>query len=252
MTIVQGRALTVYCEGPHDAEVHVAGSAGHRSSTMIHFAALDQLRPYAEFYGTLLDQSEVDRLNRFRFDADRERFLLGHGALRSVLGSRVGVEPRDLSFDRGRFGKPVLTDHPLPFNLSDTKDAIAIAVGEDQVLGVDVETVARAVDHVSVGEHYFTKEEQAAIASAPDGKRRFLEFWTRKEAVLKASGVGIMDDLKVLRVDQAVNRMTILHHAFIDMAEPEYHVGTWHIGSDHIVSLATPGPCAVTFRRIAH
>ncbi|MBK6774278.1 MAG: 4-phosphopantetheinyl transferase family protein, partial [Flavobacteriales bacterium] len=58
--------------------------------------------------------------------------------------------------------------------------------------------MSRRVDHLSVAEHYFTPEEIAVIASSADGKRQFLDFWTRKEAVLKASGVGIMDDLKIL------------------------------------------------------
>ena len=76
---------------------------------------------------------------------------------------------------------------------------------------------------------------------AGDGaKRRFLEFWTRKESVLKASGTGIMDDLHSLRVDQPRNDLTIRHPEFVAMAAPAYHVHTWHVGACHLVSAASP------------
>ena len=58
--------------------------------------------------------------------------------------------------------------------------------------------------------------------------------------MLKASGVGIMDDLRALRVDAPHNAMTIEHEAFTTMAAPEYHLHTLHVGTDHLVSLASP------------
>ncbi|HQW06646.1 MAG: 4'-phosphopantetheinyl transferase superfamily protein [Flavobacteriales bacterium] len=247
-----GRSLIVHCDGPLEARFEPNVSIEQTGIT-IHFATLEALRPYADQYATLLDQGENERLERFRFPADRERFLLGHGALRVVLSQRSHSDAAALRFDRGTYGKPVVAGSRIHFNLSDTKDAIAIAVGGTHELGVDLETTDRKVDHVAVGEHYFTIEERASISDSNDGKRRFLEFWTRKEAVLKASGVGIMDDLRVLRVDLPANRMTITHDAFKSMAAETYHVKTWTIGDPHIVSLATvldPGP--VRFERIRH
>jgi len=120
--------------------------------------------------------------------------------------------------------------------------AVVLAVALDMELGVDVETVDRRVDHRSVSMHYFTPEEQDHIARSDDAKRTFLELWTRKEAVLKASGVGIMDDLRSLRVDQAVNKLSIGHPEFVALADAEYHVRTWRIGQAHLISLATPAP----------
>lgn len=240
MSETAGRELIVRCEGPDEAFRRAVGSdLPSPSDVAIYTATLDELRPFAQDYAPLLDRSETERLERFRFDIDKERFLLGHGFLRTVLGRYLGGYPEHIRFHRGRFGKPFIVDAPISFNLSDTKDAVAIAISVDRDLGVDVETMARTVDHDAVGEHYFTTEEVASIAAATDGKRRFLAFWTRKEAVLKASGVGIMDDLRVLRVDQAINRMTITNEAFIAMAAPSYHVRTWHLGPSHIISLAS-------------
>jgi len=53
--------------------------------------------------------------------------------------------------------------------------------------------------------------------------------------------VGIMDDLHVLRVNGAKQEMAITHEAFIAHAAAEYHVRTWAVDTDHIVSLAGPG-----------
>jgi phosphopantetheinyl transferase len=195
---------------------------------------------------------------------DRERFIIAHGLLRTLLGERLGARPEELHIARGPYGKPYIEGTDLRFNLSDTKDALLIAFAHGREIGVDIETMTRTVDHMAVGEHYFTPEEILAIREAgsiatlssgtvdPPGrlpgavventsKRRFLEFWTRKEAVLKASGVGIMDDLRVLRVDGAVNTMTITHEVFMQYAAESYHLRTWHLGEDHIISVAQEG-----------
>jgi len=244
MNRTQGRDLTIHCIGPIAVPHPLAGSELlDADEVVIHMATIEELRPRADAYAQLLDRAETERMQRFKFDVDRERFLLGHGFARSVLGARLDMPPSAIRYLRGPYGKPYLAQHPLHFNLSDTKDAVAIAVHSSSALGVDIESMARGVDHEAVGTHYFRPEEQRSIAEAVDGKRRFLEFWTRKEAVLKASGVGIMDDLRVLRVDQPVNHLSITHDAFISLAAPNYHVATWHIGETHIVSLATSQPC---------
>ena len=238
---MEERTLTVHCSGPEEVvwndtahtEVPADGSAH------LWYTTLDALRPNLQRYSELLDPVESERAQRFRFKQDRERFVLGHGLLRELLGRYLKRDGSLIRFARGPFGKPYLERKKLRFNFSDTKDAILIGFASGQEIGVDIETLAREVDHAAVSEHYFTAPEIAAIqAAGADAKRRFLEFWTRKEAVLKASGVGIMDDLRVLRVDGVHNVMTIEHEAFVKMAAAEYHVRTWHVGPTHLVSLA--------------
>lgn len=218
------------------------------SSSEVHlwFAELDRLRPGAAAFEASLDAVELARADRFRFPADRERFVLGHGLLRALIGRYLGRDGDLVRYARGPFGKPFLEGQDLRFSFSDTKDAVLVAFSHVVEIGADIETMQRTVDHDAVSEHYFTAEETEDIASAKDGKRRFLELWTRKEAVLKASGVGIMDDLHVLRVNGQEQRMSISHEAFIAHAAEEYHVRTWSVGTDHIVSLAA-APAVGTF-----
>lgn len=237
------KPLTIHCQGPCTATIDRATDTPLRSGMVrAYVASLDALADRAARYQGLLDTAEFDRLERFRFEADRQRFLLGHGLLREILGSALRIDPATIPFQRGRYGKPYLEHSPVHFNLSDTKDAVAVAVTLDMELGLDLETMTRRVDHQAVSQHYFTPEEQDDIAKAVDDKRRFLELWTRKEAVLKASGVGIMDDLRALRVDQETNDLLIQHPEFMTMSGPAYHVRTWHVGETLLLSLATPTP----------
>jgi 4'-phosphopantetheinyl transferase len=206
------------------------------------FTELSAYEEHLDRLHSLLDAEEQARAERFRFTHDQHRFIIGHGLLRHLLSQRLNVSPESIHYARGPHGKPYIPDVGLHFNFSDTKDAILIAVSEGSELGVDVETMARSVDHMAVGEHYFTPEEVADIRDTPEPKRRFLELWTRKEAVLKASGVGIMDDLKVLRVNAPQQTVELSHEQFRHMAADSYHVRTWSLGPDHIISLATSAP----------
>lgn len=239
----EGRALVVHCSGPMDVTWSERASTEIPPEGTVHlwFATLDELRSSLEVFQASLDPVEQDRAQRFRFKHDRERFILGHGLLRALLGRYLKRDGSLIRMARGPFGKPYLERKRLRFNFSDTKDAILIGFTSGQELGVDIETLAREVDHAAVSEHYFTRPEIAAIAAADaDAKSRFLDLWTRKEAVLKASGVGIMDDLRSLRVDGERNVMVIEHDAFVKMAAPEYHVSSLRLGPLHWASVALP------------
>ncbi|HNR55522.1 MAG TPA: 4'-phosphopantetheinyl transferase superfamily protein [Flavobacteriales bacterium] len=237
------RSLLIHCLETDAREVlRVEPPLLARNACLVHFATLNELRPRYEVLCDLLDEEERMRALRFRFHADRERFELGHGWMRELLAHYTGVPAKDITFVRGRFGKPTLTKKDLCFNLSDTKDAVALAVCSTMELGLDLETLDRSVDHEAVSAHYFTPEERTTIGKSEQPKSTFLELWTRKEAVLKASGVGIMDDLRSLRVNEPLNKLTIQHTEFMAMAAPEYHVRTWRTSSGHLISLATPRP----------
>ncbi|MEO5585759.1 MAG: 4'-phosphopantetheinyl transferase superfamily protein [Flavobacteriales bacterium] len=233
------RSLIVHCEGPTQAQLeHDLPGLLLEAVPKVCFATLASLREREERYHGLLDEEELARAERFRFATDRNRYILGHGLLRETLGHYLGRSAKDLILRRGEFGKPFLEGHPVHFNLSDTKDAVLVALSEHPI-GADIETMNRRTDHERVANHYFTPTEVANIAAAADGKRRFLELWTRKEAVLKACGVGLMDDLHSLDVGAALNRMKISHPDFVRLAAAEYYVRTAQVGSDHLLSIAT-------------
>lgn len=241
------RKLVLHCRS---IDLPASGAPGN--GIALHFATLEDLSRRRDELNALLDRHEQDRAARFVHDKDRLRYVLGHGFMREVLSAVSGVPAERIGFTRGPFGKPRMDGADLHFNFSDTKDAVLIGIGPEE-LGVDLETMERRVDHERVAEHYFTPEEVQEIqdprpkSEGPDaaseqddlGKRRFLEFWTRKEAVLKASGVGIMDDLKVLRVQDGTHEISIAHEEFIRMAAAHYHISTFALGAAHVLSVAS-------------
>ncbi len=242
MSMGTGRTLIVHCEKPRTEKVEAA-TPPHmaQGSAQVWFATLEDMQGRTDRYRALLDPDELARAKRYRFDSDRERYILGHGLLREVLGRQLHAPPKELVLRRGEFGKPFLEGHPVHFNLSDTKDAVLVAMA-NRPIGADIETMNRNTDHERVAGHYFTQPEVESIKAAADGKRRFLELWTRKEAVLKACGVGLMDDLHSLNVGRVFNEMTIKHPDFVRLAGAEYHVRTVYLGRDHLVSLASETP----------
>jgi 4'-phosphopantetheinyl transferase len=145
-----------------------------------------------------------------------------------------------LKFARHQFGKPYLPDHPeVHFNFSDTKDAILVGVSHVDALGVDVETMERELDHEAVAQHYFTDQEIEELMNADDPKARFLEFWTRKEAILKASGIGLMEDVRVLQVNKEEQVVPLSHADNIALSADQYIVTTGSIGSRNVLSVAS-------------
>lgn len=141
-----------------------------------------------------LSADEVARARRFVFDADRHRFMAARAALRQVLGQRTGTPPAALRFATGRFGKPALATHDgLHFNLSHSGTTGVLALSTHTALGVDVEVVRPVPDAQSLAAAYFAPAERAAIAACCANTRdtSFLRCWTRKEACLKAIGIGL-------------------------------------------------------------
>jgi 4'-phosphopantetheinyl transferase len=129
---------------------------------------------------------ERERAVGLRTPGHSERWLAARGALRSVLGERLGVAPAAVGFTAGPHGKPELLGAELQFNLSHTGDIALIALAETAV-GVDVERLDRSSRAVA---RTLTAGERAALR--PDDRHtQLLRMWCRKEALAKAIGTGL-------------------------------------------------------------
>jgi 4'-phosphopantetheinyl transferase len=148
-----------------------------------------------------LHEHELTRARRYRFAADRDRVLLGAVLLRMAVAGHLGVRPADVAVDRtcgrcgAQHGRPQLPDSGLHASVSHSGDVIAVALTAAGPVGVDVEAV-RTIDFAPVAERVCTPSELRDLRTLTD----FYSFWTRKEAVLKATGEGLsrpMTDLQV-------------------------------------------------------
>lgn len=163
----------------------------------VDLASLDQLGP-------LLAPDEQDRASRFRFPEHRDRFIAARGALRFVLGSLTQTDPSRLAFDYGPHGKPALRHNPanLHFNLSHSGNLALISVTQAGALGVDIEKIDDRRAKPEIARRFFAPQEIAQLEALPGDAytNAFFHCWTRKEAVLKAAGIGISGGLSSFAV----------------------------------------------------
>jgi 4'-phosphopantetheinyl transferase len=141
-----------------------------------------------------LSADEVDRAARFHFTRDRDRWMAARLGLREVLGAYLGVAPGDVRLTYGVEGKPAL-DAPradLSFNLTHCEGLAVIAIARGAPIGVDVERVHDLADIGALATRFFSSSERDAVLAGADGvTRRFFACWTRKEALIKATGLGL-------------------------------------------------------------
>lgn len=152
------------------------------------------LREAATRLGPLLSPEEQARADRFRREVDAWCHVTGRGLLRYLVGSLEGVDPTLLRIGTGSHGKPTLPDHPgLDVNVAHSGGLVAVAVTRMGAVGVDVERMEEDRATPDIAARFFAPEETAALAGLPPGARgvAFFETWTRKEAFLKATGLGI-------------------------------------------------------------
>ena len=150
----------------------------------------------------LLSPDERDRASTFLRDLHRDRFITCRAALRLVLGARLATRPEDIRFRYGPWGKPEVdgADADVRFSVSHTHGRALIAVATGFDVGIDVEHDAPVPDWEGLSERVFSQPERRELAAAADRPGAFLRGWTRKEAVLKALGVGISAPLAELTV----------------------------------------------------
>ncbi|AHI67003.1 4-phosphopantetheinyl transferase [Burkholderia thailandensis] len=180
-------------------------------------------------FAAALSEEEAARAEKFLFFPNKRDYVIAHSLLREILAHYAGVPASDVSFVRNRFGKPALArDARLQFNLSHCDGGVAIAVGFDMRIGVDIEdaSIARA-RYADIAAQYFSDIEQAAIHAAADGFARFIETWTLKEAYLKAIGLGLAKPLADCRFVWRDDRIV----RFRDVTQADAHAHAWAFGA---------------------
>jgi len=161
----------------------------------------------------LLSEPEKSRADHFKHAADYHSYVAVHALLRIELSKLLGIKPRSIEIMASENGKPFIRDCDLPFSISRTKNQFAFVIGSsNQYLGIDIEQIKPDIDFVNISCNYFSIKEQQLILSfknRADQKRTFFEIWTRKEALLKAVGVGINNELNKVQVMEGENVLDI-------------------------------------------
>lgn len=148
-------------------------------------------------YLALLSEDERARYERFVFPEHRHTYLVAHALVRTTLSRYHRTPPKAWKFSVNQYGRPDVafpeTAKHLVFNLSHTDGLVAVGVAQDMPLGIDVEDRSRRSETLSVASRFFAPSEVAELFAAPKEQqpRLFFDFWTLKEAYIKARGMGL-------------------------------------------------------------
>ena len=200
----------------------------------------------------ILSPHERARAARFRHRIDRDRWTHAHVALRGILGRYLGLPPQEVRFTRneeaaaGRAtaAKPALASDPrLRFSLAHAGDRAALAVAWEREVGIDLEPIDPALDLRPLLSIACSPAEAARIdpMPPPDRVARFLELWTAKEAYLKAIGLGLFRDPRMLEIEFRPDRHAVVHDAHDPDAASRWGVRFLDAGPGWAAALAFAG-----------
>jgi len=149
--------------------------------------------PFLSQAAALIDAHEAARAARQRLQANREVLVLAYALHRLLLSRVLGCASGDVALGRDAKGCPRLHDDRLFTSLSHAGQRVAIAITGAGPVGIDVESADRAPDMPELAGRVAHPDELRALSKLTPGAlgEALLAMWVRKEALLKAAGIGL-------------------------------------------------------------
>jgi len=188
----------------------------HQSEVHLWSVSFDTPSEKLGYFRSTLSADEKERADRFLKIEDRELYTITRGALRSLLGAYLAIEPREVEFAYNTLGKPSLAgmgvQAALNFSVSHSGAQALLGFARGRRIGVDLERVSADADVLELAERYFSSNEFETLRSltAEMQHEAFYCGWTRKEAYLKARGEGIFFGLERVEVSLVPGERAII------------------------------------------
>jgi 4'-phosphopantetheinyl transferase len=199
----------------------------------------------------LLSADERLRADRFATPRLRNRWLVSRAGLRDIIARYCRKRPSAVRFHRDRSGKPVLSGEKsaaaLHFNLSHSGSIAAVAVTTAGPVGVDVEYLRPISDWRRVARRFFSVSENSQLSTVQEVQRELAFYccWTRKEAVIKATGEGLTAELDSFDVSLKPGKPAAV---LCDRSEHQ-RSGPWQLrhfdGENFVGAVAIQSPCSM-------
>jgi 4'-phosphopantetheinyl transferase len=159
----------------------------------------------------LLDEGERARCTTYARAGDRARFAGGRVLARRAVAAQLGCDPREVELDArctvcgGPHGRPRVLgagDGLLDLSIAHAGERVVVAVARGCGVGVDVEPIGPFEDLTGAAAGVLAPAERTVLAALPASERAtaFFRYWTRKEALLKATGQGLTLEPAALHV----------------------------------------------------
>ena len=158
----------------------------------------------SESFLSCLDTNELARAESYSKPLLKWRYIEARGRLKFLLADYLDISPNHVQIAQTEHGKPYLPNHPqLVFNISHTANQLVIAVAKHCQLGVDIERIQARSTLAALVKKCFSTSEAAYWQNLPESEKAwvFYQFWTKKEAFVKATGRGIALGLQQCEVN---------------------------------------------------
>jgi 4'-phosphopantetheinyl transferase len=198
--------------------------------------SLEGMIPHPEAW---LDEAEMARYKRERSRPARSIFMAGRVALKSLIGRRLGLEPRTISIAKGTYGKPHESGGRLGLSLAHTRGMVAVALSSSDGIGVDIEPADRTFPDPDILAKLLLEEDDRTplLALNEEEKRaRILSAFVQKEAWLKSAESGMFTSFPAIPITSSAppyySATSILFieactHPFLVCARSVSPVGLW-------------------------
>lgn len=191
-----------------------------------------------------LSEKELLRYQRYQFASSKQEYLAGQMLIRTVLSEYVDVAPSDWEIAQFENGKPFIVmpelAEPIHFNLSHSGDRLILAVSRHAWTGVDIESIKakRRIEQIAV--RHFSSAELEQLSSLGEDEKllRFYEFWTLKEAYIKARGTGLKQSLQSFGFELGKSELEFWIEQAEEPAEACWQFWQLHAGTDYCLALA--------------
>lgn len=171
---------------------------------MINLYLQNNISPISDIdnYLSRLPQSIQSRILRRKQKVKRDTSLQGYLLLQQALKEDFDADLNQITFLKS--GKPVFEGQSISFNISHSGNLIGVAISKSGIIGLDIEQFRR-FEKVETSFSFFSKVEQQAILSAKNPQRKLIEFWSKKEALIKAIGGRMFDMAELTDVRNTKN-----------------------------------------------
>ncbi|RUT69548.1 4-phosphopantetheinyl transferase [Flavobacterium cupreum] len=138
------------------------------------------------------------KISRFRRWQDAQASVLGRILLFTGLKEAGFLGPADKELKYTSYHKPYFEDHPVQFNISHSGEIVVCALSDEGEIGIDIEIISDIL--IDDFKFQMTENEWERISTSTNTKNAFFEYWTQKEAVIKAHGHGLTIPLQSFEI----------------------------------------------------
>lgn len=194
---------------------------------------------FIPYFKTILSDDEISKAESFYKQEGKEKAFISRGLLRIILSQYLAIKPEKIKFIYNQKGKPDLDSKTnsihLKFNLSHKNQYIIYGFSLRNI-GIDLELIDKNKTLLPIAKRFFTEEEYQYLKSLDNPKQNetFYQFWTKKEAYLKAIGEGLSGGLNTIN--------------FVTMNHPQWDINNFYLIDNYIGAYCVAYPFGFAFQ----